>query len=116
MKMASAEQNTFGISEALIQKVTERIVRERNPHKIVLFGSFAWGKPKQYSDLDLLVIMDSNVTRPDERAMQLKALFDDLDCPMDLFVYTPEEITASLRRGNLFIRDILAKGRLLYAR
>lgn len=114
--MTVIEQNTFGISEVLIQQVTERIVRERNPHKIVLFGSFAWGRPKPYSDLDLLVIVDSNVKRPDERAMQLKELFDDLDCPMDLLVYTPEEITASLKRGNLFIRDILAKGRLLYAR
>lgn len=114
--MAVMEQNTFGISEALIQQVTERIVRECKPHRIVLFGSFAWGKPRQYSDLDLLVIRDSNVSRPDERAMQMKTLFDDLDCPMDLFVYTPEEITASLGRGNLFIRDILAKGRLLYAR
>jgi len=114
--MAVIEQNIFGISEALIQRATERIVRKCNPHKIVLFGSFAWGKPKQHSDLDLLVIMDSNLKRPDERAMQLKGLFDDLDCPMDLLVYTPEEITASLKRGNLFIRDILAQGRLLYAR
>lgn len=114
--MAVTEKNTFGISEALIQQVTEKIVRVCNPHKIILFGSFAWGRPRRYSDLDLLIVMDSKVARPDERAMQMKTLFDDLDCPMDLFVYTPEEITASLRRGNLFIRDILAKGRLLYAR
>ncbi len=114
--MTMIEQNAFGISEALIRQATERIVHKCNPHKIVLFGSFAWGKLKQYSDLDLLVIMDSNIKRPDERAMQLKSLFDDLDCPMDLLVYTPEEITISLKRGNLFVRDILAKGRLLYAR
>jgi predicted nucleotidyltransferase len=114
--MQAIEQNTFGISEALIQKITEKIVRECNPHKIILFGSFAWGKPKRYSDLDFLVIMDSAVARPDIRAMQIEALFDDLDCPIDIFAYTPEEVATCLKKRNPFIRDILQKGRVLYAR
>lgn len=114
--MAVIEQNTFGISEALLWQVTERIVRECNPYKIILFGSFAWGKPRRYSDLDLLIIVDSKVARPDERAMQIEELFYDLDCPMDLIAYTPEEVASCLRKRNPFIRDILERGRLLYAR
>jgi predicted nucleotidyltransferase len=113
--MTTVEQNTFGISEALIQQITEKIVRECHPHKIILFGSWAWGKPKQDSDLDLLVIMDSDVARPDVRAMEMAALFDDLDCPMDLIVYTPTEVATCLRKQNPFISDILERGRLLYA-
>ncbi len=113
--MQIVEQNTFGISETLIQQVTEKIVRECHPHKIILFGSLAWGKPKQHSDLDLLVIMDSDVVRPDIRAMQAKRLLYDFHCPMDLLVYTPEEVKACLQRGNLFILEILEEGRLLYA-
>jgi predicted nucleotidyltransferase len=114
--MTVVEQNTFGISEALIQQITERIVRECNPHKIILFGSFAWGTPWRYSDLDLLIVMDSLVARPDERALQIEAMFCDLDCPMDLLVYTPEEVATCLRKRNPFIRDILKRGRVLYAR
>jgi predicted nucleotidyltransferase len=114
--MIAIEQNTFGISEDLIQRVTERIVRECHPHKIILFGSWAWGKPERFSDLDLLVIMDSEVGRPDIRTMQVRRLLYDFHCPMDLLVYTPEEIKACLQRGNLFIREILEEGRLLYAR
>jgi predicted nucleotidyltransferase len=114
--MAIVEQNAFGISEALIQQARERIVHKYHPHKIVLFGSFAWGEPKEYSDLDLLIIMDSAVARPDERAIHVHRLLHDLHCPMDLLVYTPEEISRCLKRGNLFIAEILEKGRLLYAR
>jgi predicted nucleotidyltransferase len=114
--MIAIEQNTFGISEDLIQRVTERIARECHPHKIILFGSWAWGKPERFSDLDLLVIMDSEVGRPDIRTMQVRRLLYDFHCPMDLLVYTPEEIKACLQRGNLFIREILEEGRLLYAR
>jgi len=114
--MTTIEQNTFGISEVLIQQVADRIVRECHPHKIILFGSLAWGKPKQHSDLDLLVIMDSEVARPDMRAMQVKRLLYDFHCPMDLLVYTPEEVKACLQKGNLFIQEILEEGRLLYGR
>jgi predicted nucleotidyltransferase len=113
--MITVEQNTFGISEALIQQITEKIVRQCHPHKIILFGSWAWGKPQQDSDLDLLVIMDSEVARPDIRAMEMSALFDDVDCPMDLIVYTPKEVATCLQKQNPFIRDILERGRLLYA-
>ncbi len=113
--MPAVEQNTLETSEALIQQITEKIVRECHPHKIILFGSWAWGKPKEDSDLDLLVIMDSNVARPDIRAMQVRRLLYDFHCPMDLLIYTPEEVRACLQRGNLFIRDILEEGRLLYA-
>jgi predicted nucleotidyltransferase len=113
--MITVEQNTFGISEALIQRIIEKIVRECHPHKVILFGSCAWGRPKEYSDLDLFVIVNSKIARPDERAMQIEALLDEFDCPVDLIVYTPEEVASCLRKNNPFIRDILERGRMLYA-
>lgn len=114
--MSIVEQNIFGITEELLQEITARIVREYHPHKIILFGSYARGKSRAHSDLDLLIIMDSAIARPDERAMQMEAMFDDLDCPIDLLVYTPEEIALSQRKRNPFIRDILLKGKILYDR
>jgi len=113
--MAVIEKNTFGISEALIQQVTEKIVRECDPHKVILFGSFAMGKPRLHSDLDLFVIMDSDLRR-DRRTVKISKLFPRRRFPMDIIVYTPEEVKNSLTRGNPFIRDILEKGRVLYAR
>lgn len=113
--MAVIEQHNFGVTEELIQEITARLVREWHPHKIILFGSCAKGKPKEFSDLDFIVIMDSEIARPDERAMQMKREFEDLDCPIVFFVYTPVEVAISLEKRNPFVRDILQKGQVLYA-
>lgn len=113
--MAVIEKNSFGISEALIQQVTERIVRECNPHKVILFGSHAFGKQHLDSDFDLFVIMDSDLRR-DQRARKISKLFPHRQFPLDVIVYTPEEVKNSLTRGNPFIKDVLEKGRVLYAR
>jgi predicted nucleotidyltransferase len=45
------------ISTALIEEVAERIVREFNPERIILFGSHAYGTPGPDSDVDLLVVL-----------------------------------------------------------
>ena len=114
--MAVITKNNYGITESLIRQIVDRIVREIHPHKIILFGSYAWGQPSEYSDLDLLVVMNSSLARPDTRAMQIEALFRDLDVPMDVIAYTPEEIENCLKKNNPFIRDIMDRGRLVYAR
>lgn len=44
--------------EEKINKIVEKL-KKLNPEKIILFGSFAYGKPDKNSDLDLLIIMDS---------------------------------------------------------
>ena len=103
------------ISEALIQQVTERIVHECNPHKVILFGSHAFGKQDRDSDLDLFVIMDSDLRR-DRRTVKISKLFPHRRFPLDVIVYTPEEVKNSLTHGNPFIKDVLEKGRVLYAR
>ncbi len=113
--MRAIEQNFYGVTEELIQEITARIVREWHPHKIILFGSYAEGKAKEHSDLDFMVIMDSTIARPDERAMLLEDMFEDVDCPIDFFVYTPSEVASNLEKRNPFVRDILQKGRVLYA-
>ena len=114
--MAVVTKSNYGITEGVIRQIVDRIVREIHPHKIILFGSYAWGQPSEYSDLDLLVVMNSSLARPDTRAMQIEALFRDLDVPMDVIAYTPEEIESCLKKNNPFIRDIMDRGRLVYAR
>ena len=115
-KKPTAEQNILGVFETLIQQIASRIVEEYHPHKIILFGSCAWGEPREFSDIDLFIIMDSNVTRPDVRAMQVKKLSRHLEISMDLIVYTPEEVAISLKKRNPFIQDILSDGRVMYER
>ncbi|MCK4824057.1 nucleotidyltransferase domain-containing protein, partial [bacterium] len=44
-----------------LQKIVDRIVKYYHPQKIILFGSYANGTPTEESDLDLLIIKDSDL-------------------------------------------------------
>lgn len=101
------------INEILIEKVVKRISGKFQPQKILLFGSRAWGNPSPDSDLDLFVIMPSSLRR-DNRSVEVSKLFPDRLFPLDVLVYTPEEVKTSLQRENPFIKEILEKGKVLY--
>ena len=92
-------------------QITDKIKTHFNPQKIIVFGSYAWGKPTDDSDIDIFLIMESNLRR-DERARQVQKIFSQRSFPLDVIVYTPEEVEQSLKRGNPFIREILNQGGL----
>jgi predicted nucleotidyltransferase len=94
----------------------ERIVCELKPEKIILFGSYAYGKPTPDSDVDLLVIMKTRAKEID-RYVKVSNLLYPRQFPVDIIVKTPKEIEAeSKKRGNFFMREVLRKGRVLYER
>ena len=39
-----------------LKEITDKIVKEYKPEKIILFDSYAWGKPQEWSDIDLFVV------------------------------------------------------------
>lgn len=95
-----------------ITELSERIVDEFHPHRIVLFGSYAWGNPNPDSDVDLLVIMPFEgkpVAKSVEMRLKVRPPF-----PVDLLVRTPEKIRERLAMGDTFIQDILEQGKVLY--
>ncbi len=75
----------------IINKAVKKIVEGVRPEKVILFGSNAQGTFKQDSDLDLLVIKASSLRR-DKRDRRIRNLLSDIIFPMDIFVYTPEEV------------------------
>lgn len=99
-----------------IKTITAKIVKEYKPEKIILFGSYAWGKPHEDSDVDLLVVKTSRKRRIDRvRDLRLK-LYGNNFPPMDILVYTPGEIKKRLAIGDFFVEDIVSKGKILYGR
>jgi predicted nucleotidyltransferase len=101
------------VSLAEIKAVAEQIGRDFRPRKVVLFGSYARGKPTADSDVDLLVIMPLRgdpVYKSVEIALAARPGF-----PMDLLVRTPAEVRKRLAWNDSFIRDIMEKGKVLYA-
>jgi len=101
------------VDDSLFQEVVKRIVQNFNPQKIILFGSYAYGKPHERSDLDILVVMDSNLPRY-KRSVLIYRVLADLLIPMDILVYTPQEIEAWKDVPQAFITSILKKGKVIY--
>lgn len=102
------------IAETL-PKAIQKIVNELDPEKIVLFGSYARGNPTPDSDVDLLVILDTDKPRK-ERVVEVSLLLYPRLFPVDILVKTPQEIEDELEKGNFFIQEILEKGKVLYER
>src|SRR3989344_2874213 len=104
------------VIEEKINEIKDKIVREYKPEKIILFGSFAWGEPHEDSDVDLLVVMESNKPRIERQREVLSVIYPS-DVPIDVLVHTPEELEESInKKGNLFLEDIVQNGKVLYVK
>lgn len=98
-----------------ISEIVNKIVSGYNPEKIILFGSYATGNPNEDSDLDLLVIKDTDLPRP-QRTVQVRKMIYGSMIPIDLIVYTPKEIDESKDNKFGFVYEVLNTGKILYER
>src|SRR5262249_37168661 len=96
---------------AAIRRFALQIVRRFHPDKIILFGSYAYGKPNTESDVDLLVIMPTY-----NEIVQVIRIRRECDRPfaLDLIVKTPERLKPELKQENWFLREVVSKGKVLY--
>lgn len=104
--------STYMITREKIKEVADKIVREFHPEKIILFGSFAWGKPNEDSDIDLFIVKETDNTR--EFAREVDKSFFSRDFSMDIIVYTPEQVEKRKKTNDLFIKEIFTHGKFLY--
>lgn len=98
-----------------LRPAIQKIVDELHPEKIILFGSYAYGKPTPHSDVDLLVILKTNASLK-ERSWMVSRLLLPRPFPVDLLVKTPQEIEKALKSGDFFVQEILERGKVLYER
>lgn len=103
------------VIEKKLPKITLKIIKEFQPEKIILFGSFAWGEPTPESDIDLLIIKKSQKDRI-ERGQEIERILWGADMPIDALVYTPDEVKKRLELEDFFIQDIFKKGKILYSK
>jgi len=103
------------VTRKQINAVVQKIVAEFNPEKVILFGSYAYGKPNIDSDVDMLVVMESD-ERPAKRTARVIGVVHGKTFPMDLIVRTPAEIAHRLAIGDFFIEEIVGMGKVLYER
>jgi uncharacterized protein len=100
------------IPKAAINDVVRQIAEKFQPNKIILFGSYAYGKPKRESDVDLLVVMNSTL----KESLLSKSIRRSIvyHFGLDLIVKTPESLANRIDMGDFFLMEILKKGKVLY--
>src|SRR4051812_5724874 len=99
------------VTQQQIRRLADQIARQFKPLRIILFGSYAYGKPTRDSDVDLLVIVNSGATLRKEFQIRqaIHAPF-----PIDVLVRTREEFQRRLAWNDFFLREVDQKGKLLY--
>ena len=97
----------------LLEQVTRTIVERFHPKRIVLFGSHARGDAGSDSDLDVFIEMQTS-RRPPERAIEVSAAFGLRPWPLDVVVYTPEEVQRLRGVSGTLLSVIEKEGKVLY--
>ena len=100
---------------AVLDEVVDAL-RAYEPEQIILYGSVARGDAGEFSDIDLIVVKETDVPRR-ERMIECRAHVPSmLGVDVDIFVYTPAEIERSLEARNPFIAAAFTDGVVVYDR
>jgi predicted nucleotidyltransferase len=97
-----------------IEALSRDIVRDFDPERIVLFGSYAYGTPSDYSDVDVLVIMRFE-GHPFDKAMEILDRLDP-DFSADVVVRSPGDAARRYAECDPLIREAFDHGKVLYER
>lgn len=103
--------NTMVAMSSVIE-LSARIAEESDPEKIILFGSYAYGTPREYSDVDLLVLMDFE-GHPFDKATEILERVDH-SFYVDAIVRRPGDAARRYREHDPLIREAFDRGRVLY--
>ena len=103
--------------QSILEQIVEILVREYQPERIVLFGSYAHGQPDEESDIDLLIVKESEKSFPKRWADVCDLLGDVVGTiPFSPMVVTPGELRERLEIGDHFFQGIITDGEVIYAR
>lgn len=95
---------------AALRRIVAALARRPEVERAILFGSYAEGRADLFTDLDILVVVDTPLDFLARTAEMYRYPCGPVD--MDLLVYTPEELERNRERG--FIRQVLEKGKVIY--
>jgi len=103
------------ITTSVLEEIVERICAGFSPEKIILFGSHARNEATRHSDVDLLVVADTDLP-PGQRFPAVRRLLADYPAGFDIIVKTPEEYRRWRSVVNHIVYFAEKYGKVLYER
>ena len=104
----------MGIDESTILEIVRRVLTAAQPDRIILFGSAATGQMTRDSDIDLLILENSPVD-PNDEAIRLQLVLQDLGYPFDVIVMATERFDESKSVIGGLAYPANKYGRVIYA-
>ena len=100
----------------ILKETVKKIVSHYKPQKIILYGSYAYGKPDKNSDIDLFIIKNTSKPRMDRFKEVKKILWDvtNKGIPILPIIFTERELKQRDKINDIFIKEIISKGQILY--
>src|SRR5688572_9764124 len=102
------------IETETVKTIVNKLVEAYSPIVIYIFGSYAWGKPSEDSDLDLLVVVNESEEKPHRRAVKGLIYLKDLGISKDLIVSTKKEFEKYSSDKTSLFHLIKEKGKKVY--
>ncbi|MHB1650982.1 MAG: nucleotidyltransferase domain-containing protein [Desulfitobacteriaceae bacterium] len=100
-----------------IRNVIDKLSKVKEVESIYLFGSQAAGAAMPDSDLDLLIVWALPVTGKHRTVRKtLRRLIGPTTKPLDLILYSREELAEAILDDRSFASTVLSHGRILYGR
>ena len=96
-----------------IRKLAQRIAEKFDVERIILFGSYAYGKPKRYSDVDLLVVLNEK-RRNWKITWNIYRAISPLPFSIDVVVRTKKELQERIPLRDWFLKDVTEQGIAVY--
>jgi predicted nucleotidyltransferase len=93
-----------------LNRILDHLSKMPEVEKVILFGSYAGGRRDLFTDLDILVVMETQEHFVDRTARLYGQISIDVD--VDLLVYTPQEFGRMQRSG--FVKQALSTGQVIY--
>ncbi len=101
-------------TKKILEQIKNRLIELYNPKYIYLFGSHAWGTPGKDSDIDLFIVVEkSNLSMPERTRLGYSALWD-IAIPLELIIYTEQELNEKKEHPSSLSHKIINKGIVLY--
>lgn len=100
----------------VLNQIVQRLVEGLQPEQIILFGSHAYGKPTEGSDLDIIVIVSESDEPAHRRAQRAYGYVGAVGVPKDLVVLTHEEFQRQAHVATSLARRAKERGTVLYER